>query len=189
MQGIDPVNTIRTQRLVLRRWQRRDYEPFARLNADPRVMEYMPGPLSSEESDALAQRIETGFERHGFGLWAVEVPGVSEFAGFVGLAVTEFASHFTPAVEIGWRLDAEHWNRGYATESARAVLDLAFGTLGLDEIVSFTVPANHRSRSVMEKIGMTRNAADDFEHPQLPAGHPLRAHVLYRITRRDQRGR
>src|SRR4051812_45087028 len=117
---------MRTDRLRLRRWQGDDRVAFARLNADPRVVEFFPGALSQEESDALADRIEAHFERHGFGLWAVEVPGVTPFAGFVGLAVPRFEAHFTPCVEVGWRLDAGHWNRGYATEGARAALDYGF---------------------------------------------------------------
>jgi RimJ/RimL family protein N-acetyltransferase len=151
------------------------------MNADPRVMEHFPAPLSRAESDALAARIEADFERHGFGLWAVEVPGVTPFAGFVGLSVPRFRAHFTPCVEIGWRIAAEHWNRGYASEGARAVLEAAAETPGIGPIVSFTVPGNLPSRRVMEKIGLARDPADDFDHPSLPDGHPLRRHVLYRL--------
>jgi RimJ/RimL family protein N-acetyltransferase len=154
--------------------------PFARLNADARVVEFLPKPLTREESDARADQIEAHFQQHGFGLWAVEIPGVTPFAGFVGLSIPRFEAHFTPCVEIGWRLDADHWNRGYATEGARAALDFGFRWLGLQEIVSFTVPGNLRSRRVMEKIGMIRSPDDDFDHPLLPEGHPLRRHVLYR---------
>jgi RimJ/RimL family protein N-acetyltransferase len=174
---------IRTDRLWLRRWRPDDREAFARLNADPRVMEFLPRLLSREDSDALVERIEAHFERHGFGLWAVEVPGVTRFAGFVGLAIPRFEARFTPCVEIGWRLGAEHWNHGYATEAARTVLEFGFQPLQLEQIVSFTVPANVRSRRVMEKIGMTHAPGDDFDHPLLPEGHPLRRHVLYRIAR------
>jgi RimJ/RimL family protein N-acetyltransferase len=174
---------IRSDRLYLRLWRQSDREPFARMNADPRVMEFFPGLLSREESDARVEHIEAHFERHGFGLWAVEVPGVTPFAGFIGLCVADFEAPFTSCVEVGWRLAPEHWNRGYATEGARAALAFGFRRLGLDEVVSFTVPANVRSRRVMEKIGMTRSAGDDFDHPRLPEGHPLRRHVLYRIRR------
>jgi RimJ/RimL family protein N-acetyltransferase len=153
------------------------------LNADPRVVEFLRGALSREESDALADRIEAHFQRHGFGLWAVEIPTITQFAGFIGLAVPAFEAPFTPCVEIGWRLDAEHWNQGYATEGARAALEFGFRWLQLEEIVSFTVPHNVRSRRVMEKIGMTRSPGDDFDHPLLPEGHPLRRHVLYRLAR------
>lgn len=174
---------LRTERLRLRRWLPADREPFARMNADPQVTEHLPGVLSRDESDAFAARIEEHFERRGFGLWAVEVPGVVAFAGFVGLSVPRFEARFTPCVEIGWRLAREQWGRGYATEGARAALDFGFRSLGLGEILSFTVPNNHRSRRVMEKVGMTRNPDDDFEHPGLPEGHPLRHHVLYRMSR------
>jgi RimJ/RimL family protein N-acetyltransferase len=153
------------------------------MNADPRVTEYLPGPLSEEESDAFIARIEDHFEQHSFGLWAVEICNVASFAGYLGLLVPRFEAHFTPCVEIGWRLSAEHWGQGYATEGARAALAFGFEVLGLEEIVSFTVPGNRRSRRVMERIGMAHNPADDFDHPLLPEGHPLRRHVLYRITR------
>jgi RimJ/RimL family protein N-acetyltransferase len=172
---------------LLRPWQPSDRPPFAQLNADPRVVEYFPGPLSREASDALVDRIEAHFERHGFAQWAVEIRGVARFAGFIGLSIPRFEGHFTPCVEIGWRLDAEHWNRGYATEGARAALAFGFEWLGLKEIVSFTVPANVRSRRVMEKIGMTHSAGEDFDHPLLPEGHRLRRHVLYRLRRSEFR--
>lgn len=174
---------LRTDRLRLRRWLPDDRAPFAALNADPRVVEFLPGPISREKSDLLVARIEAHFEQHGFGLWALGVPGVTPFAGFIGLSVPAFEARFTPCVEVGWRLAAEHWGRGYATEGARAALAFAFEGLGLDEVVSFTVPENARSRRVMEKLGMTRDPADDFDHPLLPEGHPLRRHVLYRTAR------
>lgn len=173
---------LRTDRLFLRRWRPEDREPFAALNADPRVVEFLPGPLSRTESDERAARMEAHFQEHGFGLWAVEIPGVATFAGFVGLSVPRFEAHFTPCVEIGWRLAAPYWGRGYATEGARAALEFGFDHLHLDQIVSFTVPDNVRSRRVMEKIGMTHDPADDFDHPNLPEGHRLRRHVLYRIA-------
>lgn len=179
---------LHTDRVWLRRWRLEDRAPFARLNADPRVMEFLPGVLSQEESDVLAERIETHFERHGFGLWAVEIPGVTPFAGFIGLVRATFAAPFTPCVEIGWRLAAEHWNHGFATEGARAALGFGFAALQLEEIVSFTTVGNLRSRRVMEKLGMTRAASDDFDHPLLPEGHPLRPHVLYRIARPKDSG-
>jgi RimJ/RimL family protein N-acetyltransferase len=176
---------ICTERLRLRRWRSSDRAPFARLNADAQVMEHFPSTLSSDESDALAARIEAHFDEHGFGLWAVEIPDVAPFAGFIGLSVPRFEAHFTPCVEIGWRLAAEHWGRGYATEGAKAVLTFGFRTLALAEIVSFTVPRNVRSHHVMERIGMVHDPADDFDHPALPEGHPLRRHVLYRIVPRS----
>jgi RimJ/RimL family protein N-acetyltransferase len=174
---------LRTDRLRLRRWLPSDRVPFAALNADPQVMEHFPALLSREESDTLAARIEAHFDQNGFGLWAVEIPNVASFAGFVGLSTPSFEAHFTPCVEIGWRLASEQWGHGYATEGARAVLTFGFRTLALREIVSFTVPDNMRSRQVMERIGMVHDSADDFDHPAMPAEHRLRRHVLYRIVR------
>ena len=174
---------LTTPRLHLRRWRPGDLPAFAALNADPRVMEFFPKPLSRAESDAMVARIKDLFDRRGFGLWAVEVPGVAEFIGFVGLWTPNFEAHFTPCVEVGWRLAREHWGRGYATEAARGALDFGFGPLGLLEIVSMTVPANRRSWGVMERIGMTRSPVDDFDHPNLPEGHPLRRHMLYRARK------
>jgi len=169
--------------LLLRRWRPEDRERFAALNADPRVMEHFPTVLTREESDALAVRMETHFAEHGWGRWAVEIVGVAPFAGFIGLSYPKFEAPFTPCVEIGWRLAADFWGHGYATEGAKAALDFGFDTLRLKEIVSFTVPQNLRSRRVMEKIGMTYDPKDVFDHPLLPAGHPLRPHVLYRAVR------
>jgi RimJ/RimL family protein N-acetyltransferase len=176
---------LRTERLYLRRWRTADRVPFAALNADLRVMEHFPAPLSPEESEALRLRIEDHFEQNGFGVWAVEIMGTAPFAGFIGLSIPRFEAHFTPCVEIGWRLASAHWGYGYATEGARAVLAFGFEQLRLAEIVSFTVPGNLRSRRVMERLGMTRNPADDFDHPALPEEHPLRRHVLYRLVRPD----
>jgi RimJ/RimL family protein N-acetyltransferase len=177
--------TLTTSRLLLRPWREQDLATFAAMNADPRVMGWLPKPLTRTESDAMAARIRDHFDRHGFGLWAVEVPGASDFAGYVGLSVPRFEAHFTPCVEIGWRLAFEHWGRGYATEGARAALAFAFKELKLQQTVSFTVPENVRSRKVMERLGMTRSSSDDFDHPLLPEGHPLRRHVLYRLRRTD----
>lgn len=178
-----PSPELRTSRLVLRRWRPADREPFAALNADPVVMLHFPATLTREESDAAAGRIETHFRHYGFGLWAAEIPSVTPFAGFIGLSVPSFQAHFTPCVEVGWRLMKRHWGMGYATEGARAALRFGFERLGLEEIVSFTVPANVRSRRVMEGIGMTHSSADDFDHPLLMEGHPRRRHVLYRLRR------
>jgi len=180
---------LTTARLRLRPWTERDLVPFAALNADPRVMEFFPATLTRDESDALVGRIREHFAQHGFGLWAVQAPGVADFVGFVGLSVPAFQARFTPCVEIGWRLAYEYWGRGYSSEAAVAVLEFAFRTLVLDEVVSFTVPANLRSRQVMGRLGMRRLPEDDFEHPSLPAGHPLRPHVLYRLTRRQWQAR
>lgn len=174
---------LQTDRLTLRRWLPADREPFARLNRDQAVMEFMPGELSPEESDRLAERIEAHFEEHGFGLWAAELRDTAEFIGYIGLAVPRFEAAFTPCVEIGWRLASPHWGRGLATEGARAAARHGFEALELPELVSFTVAANLRSRRVMEKLGMSRDAREDFDHPLLPEGHPLRRHLLCRLSR------
>jgi RimJ/RimL family protein N-acetyltransferase len=174
---------IETGRLLLRRWRDADRDPFARMNCDPVVMEFFPKSLSRAESDGLVDRIEAHFAEYGFGLWATELRATGEFIGYAGLAVPRFTAAFTPCVEIGWRLDAAHWGKGFATEAARAVVRVAFEVIGLAEIVSFTVPENLRSRRVMEKLGMTHNPDDDFDHPLLPLGHPMRRHVLYRLKR------
>ena len=173
---------LRTERLVMRRWRDEDREPFAEMNADARVMEHFPGRMTRAESDRLVDRIVAHFDEHGYGLWAVEVPGEAPFAGFVGLNVTLFEAPFTPAVEVGWRLAADKWGHGYATEAALEAVRYGFDEVELDEIVSFTVPANVRSRRVMEKLGMTRDPAGDFDHPSL-VGNPLARHVLYRLRR------
>jgi RimJ/RimL family protein N-acetyltransferase len=152
------------------------------MSADPEVMRHFPSTLDRTASDALAMRIRDGMAKRGFGLWAVEVTDVAPFAGFVGLSVPGFDAHFTPCVEIGWRLARGHWGKGYATEGARAALAYGFERLGLREIVAFTVPANAASRQVMHRLGMTCSAADNFDHPSLPDGHPLRRHVLYRLS-------
>lgn len=172
---------FRTARTLLRAWRPADRDPFAALNADPEVMEHFPEVLDRTESDAIADRIETHFDLHGFGLWALEIPGVTAFAGFVGLAVPRFEATFTPCVEIGWRLARSTWGHGYATEAARAVARFGFDDVGLDEIVSFTSVDNHRSRRVMERIGMTRDREADFDHPNVPAAWVGRRHVLYRL--------
>ena len=173
--------TLSNGRVRLRRWCHEDREAFAAMNADPRVMEFFLSRLNRVESDAMVDRIEQHFSDRDFGLWAVEVPDVAPFVGFTGLAVARFSAHFTPCVEVGWRLAFEHWGHGYATEAARLALGYGFGSLALSEIVSFTSATNHRSRAVMERLGMHRDPADDFDHPAIPEGHPLRRHVLYRL--------
>ncbi|MDR3686607.1 MAG: GNAT family N-acetyltransferase [Coriobacteriia bacterium] len=172
---------LRTERLLLRGWSDEDRAAFAAINADPRVMAFLGAPLTRQQSDAFADRIGDKFEQQGFGLWAVEVLGGAPFIGFVGLNIPVFDAPFMPAVEIGWRLDPAFWGRGYATQAARAVLDFGFRAAGLEEIVAFTATCNLRSRAVMERLGMTIDPRDDFEHPLVEDGSPLRAHVLYRI--------
>jgi RimJ/RimL family protein N-acetyltransferase len=174
--------SLHTERLILRRWQPGDRMDFARIKCDPAVMEFYPAKLSIEESNHRIDRAEAHFNRNGFGPWAAELRETGEFIGYIGLLIPSFEATFTPCVEIGWRLAAEQWGRGLATEGARAALRYGFETLALKEIVSFTVPANLRSRRVMEKLGMTHDPRDDFDHPLLPADHPMRRHVLYRLA-------
>jgi RimJ/RimL family protein N-acetyltransferase len=179
---MEPV-MLRTERLLLRPWRESDRAPFAQQNADPRVMEFFPRAHDRHESDEMAARIAARIESEGYGLWAVEVPDEAEFIGFVGLQMVPFEHHFTPALEVGWRLGFDHWGHGYATEGARAALAFAHGELGLDEVVAMTAVINVRSRRVMEKLGMTYDPRDDFEVPRIPEGHRLRPHVLYRHRR------
>ncbi len=177
------VTELRTDRLLLRQWRLEDREPFAAMNADPEVMRHFPAALHRAESDALAERAEGIIAERGWGLWAVDAPdgaGGTSFAGFIGLSVVPYEAHFTPAVEVGWRLARPFWGHGYATEGARAALTYAFGELRLEEVVSFTAVANDRSRRVMERLSMTHDPADDFDHPRLP-GSPIQRHVLYRL--------
>lgn len=168
----------RTERLDMRAWTEADLDPFARMNADPEVMEHFPALLTREQSDALAARAQAGLEQNGWGLWALEVDG--RFAGFTGLSRPSWNPGL---VEVGWRLPRWAWGHGYASEAAREALRVGFEEVGLDEIVSFTAVPNVRSQAVMQRIGMTRDPADDFDHPSVPHGHRLERHVLYRIAR------
>lgn len=176
------MTTLKTKRLILRPWREKDLELFAEMNADQEVMKYFPSILSKEESNQMAKRMQTKIEERGWGFWAVTVPGIAEFIGFIGLNDVTFPAQFTPAVEIGWRLARDYWGKGYATEGALACLNYGFEVLNLDEIVSFTAVQNMPSRAVMERIGMHHNPKDDFDHPKLPEGHWLRRHVLYRLN-------
>jgi len=178
--------SLRTSRLLLRAWRDEDIAPFAEMSADPAVMEYLL-PLSDRwlSPEAWVARKRAHWDEHGFGQWVVEIPGEASFIGVVGLETVAYEAPFTPAVEVAWRLAQPYWGHGYATEAARAALDYGFGELGLDEIVALTVPANWRSRRVMERLGMTRSPEDDFDHPRVPAG-PLCRHVLYRLRNPSQ---
>lgn len=171
-----------TERLRLRQWRAADRAPFSAINADPRVMEFFPAPLTRAESDAMAHRCEAYIAERGWGFWAVEIGATSEFIGMVGLHVAAPELPFSPCVEIGWRLATKHWGKGFATEAARGALRVGFERLGVPEIVSFTAVNNVRSRAVMERLGMLE-AQDTFEHPAIPLGHALRKHCLYRCSR------
>ena len=180
------VPRLVTDRLLLREWGDADREPFAAMNADPRVMEHFPALLNRPESDAFLDRIVARWKEHGYGLWVVERPADGVFLGFTGLAapVVDLPG-MPPFVEVGWRFAVGAWGHGYATEAARAAVGWGFDVLGLDEIASWTTVANRKSRAVMERLGMTHDPADDFEHPRVPEGHRQRPHVLYRLRRPD----
>ena len=177
------VTIIETSRLILRTWEAADRDAFAAMNADPEVMEHFPSTLSREETDAMCDRMEAHQAKHGFTFWVAEIKDTGQFAGMLGLYVPRFTASFTPCVEIGWRIAREFWNRGYATEGARAALEFGFKNLALNEIVAYTAPANVRSLRVMDKLGMAYS--EDFDIPWLPEGHPLRRHLLYRLARTD----
>lgn len=175
---------IRTDRLLLRRWRDEDRAPFVGMNQDAEVMEHMQGLAAPEVTNDFIDRIEAHWDEHGWGLWALEVPGVAPFIGFTGPWP---ATHVLgwESREVGWRLARQHWGHGYATEAAREALRFGFEDHGFDEIVSFTVPQNTRSRAVMERIGLVRDPDGDFDHPRVdPVAFPhLVRHVLYRLSR------
>jgi RimJ/RimL family protein N-acetyltransferase len=173
---------LRTPRLLLRDWCDDDIAPFAAMSADPQGMRYLP-PLDRAAAEAWVARMRRHWDEHGFGNFVVELPGEAPFIGVVGLNWVRWDLAFTPAVEAAWRLVPAYWGKGYAVEAARAAIDDGFGRLGLDEIVAYTVTANRASRQVMERLGMTRDPAEDFNHPSQSEGSPLRRHVLYRLRR------
>jgi RimJ/RimL family protein N-acetyltransferase len=176
------VIEFETPRLRMRQWRDADREPFAAMNADPAVMEFFVSPQSRAASDASIGAWQSQFAASGWSNWAAELIESGQLIGFVGLSVPRRALPFSPCVEIGWRLARPYWGQGLASEAARRALLIGFEALGLTEIVSFTAVGNQRSRAVMERIGM-RNANQDFEHPGVPEGHPLRLHCLYRLSR------
>lgn len=178
-------NIIQTKRLILRSWKKKDLESFVELNRDPRVMEYYPSIKSYQESLEEYNRIREEFKKEGFGFWVVSIIGGSDFIGFIGLNRVKFTAHFTPAVEIGWRLAFNHWKKGYATEGAMACLKYGFETLHLNEIVSFAAVKNTRSIAVMKRIGMHHDSRDDFDHPKLAEDHRLKRHALYRLKKQE----
>lgn len=173
---------LKTERLRLRQWKQDDLPPFAEMSADPGVMKYFLSTLTREESEVWARRCQTLISERGWGLWALESKNSGKFLGVVGLHAVDPKFPFAPGVEVGWRLAREEWGKGYASEAARAALDFAFGTLGLDEVCSFTTVSNRRSQAVMKRLGMV-DTGRNFDHFKVPAGHPLREHVLYRISK------
>lgn len=170
---------LKTKRLLLRQWKEEDLLPFSKMNSDKKVMEYFPSILTIEESNALAIKFQNELQEKKYGLWAVEIPNIASFIGFIGLHYQDFESFFTPCIEIAWRLSSEYWGQGYATEGAEVVVDYAFNILKLNEIVSFTAVNNIRSRRLMEKLGMKNNLRENFHHPKVPSHFPV--HVLYRL--------
>ncbi|MEO6854765.1 MAG: GNAT family N-acetyltransferase [Rhodoferax sp.] len=172
---------LETPRLLLRQWLPQDRAPFAALNADPQVMEFFPAVRTRAESDQMVDSCQALIAERGWGFWAAELKTSGQFIGFVGLHEPSALLPFSPCVEIGWRLAAPYWGQGLATEAAKAALQFGFDQVGLAEIVSFTAVANARSRAVMERLGM--QADGTFEHPQVPEGHALRLHCLYRLAR------
>ncbi len=179
------IQSLSTERLLLRRWTAADVAPFAALNADPVVMERFPSTLTLDQTKSFVAAAEAHFESEGFGLWAAELIATGDMIGFIGLSIPRFEAHFTPCVEIGWRLAHKYWGQGYAPEGAYEVLNDAFTRLNLKQVVSFTSTLNSNSIRVMEKIGMKRDPSEDFDHPRLEEGHHLRRHVLYRINSSD----
>lgn len=174
------MRTLDTQRLLLRQWQESDYPAFARMSADAETMRYFPSVLTDEQSRDIADRCRELINQRGWGFWAAEVKATNEFAGFIGLHVPSAELPCSPCVEIGWRLARDFWGKGFATEGAQAALDFAFNELSLPEVVAFTAHSNKRSERVMQRLGMLRDDKT-FEHPELPEGHALQQHVLYRI--------
>lgn len=176
---------IETERLILRTWQKEDAEAYFQINQDPQVIEFLRGPMTKEQVDEFISAMIIHNDKHSYTLWAVELKETDELIGFIGLKYIDWEAHFTPAVEVGWRLGSQYWGKGYATEGASAALNYGFKRCGLKEIVSFTVPSNVRSIRVMEKIGLKRDVNGDFTHPKSPVDHPLSKHILYRIAKEE----
>jgi len=174
---------LQTERTILRPWADSDLEPWVTLNGDERVMEFFPSTYTRDRAERSAALLRERLERDGYGWWVLEIKNGASFAGVIALQDVPFEAHFTPALEIGWRLQHDHWGHGYATEAARSALAFALSELQRDEVVAMTAAVNERSRRVMQRLGMTRDPDDDFEHPAVVAGHPIRPHVLYRIKR------
>ena len=179
---------VESERLILRNWKDSDQPVFAQMNTDPKVMEFLPKSFWGNDGKEVIARIKNSIETNGYGMWAMERKDTGEFIGFTGLHSPTWEAHFTPCIEVGWRLASKYWGQGFATEGALASLDYGFNKMNLDEIVSFTVPDNTRSRKVMDRIGMTYDKSGDFNHPTLPENDPLSQHVLYRLSKKDYIG-
>lgn len=175
--------SLRTKRLLLREWRDEDTDPFASLSADPVAMELLLGPYDRAASERWMEATRDHWRQRGFGEWVVEIPGEAPFIGVIGLNYLDFPAPFSPAVEVAWRLVPAYWGKGYAREAARAAIEDGFYRLGMDEIVAITTPANRRSWGLMQRLGMSRDPAEDFDHPRVPDGHALKRHVLYRLRR------
>ena len=176
---------METERLILRKWCDADLEPYYQINQDPKVIEFLHGPLKREECQNFINETNRRIDKDGYGLWAIELKENQKLLGFVGLNSPDFAAHFTPCVEVGWRLGSQYWGRGYASEAARLALEIGFKKFNLPKIVSFTVPKNLRSLAVMKKIGLVRDLNGDFFHPKLLLDHRLSRHVLYYLDREE----
>ncbi len=177
------MKILETDRLILRTFEMTDLDAMTKINQDPKVMEFFPGLQDKEQTKSFIERVQKHYNEYGYSIFAVEIKETNIFIGFVGLLRIAFNEHFTPATEIGWRLSSTYWGRGYATEAACAVLHYAFNVLNLEQIVAHTVVNNIKSRRVMEKLGMTRNIDDDFDHPKLDINSPLRRQILYKIAK------
>lgn len=175
------MNIIETERLILRTWEEDDMNAYYSLNQDPKVVEFLFKMTSINQARAFIETMNRQFNAHGYTIFALEEKQTGKWIGFTGLNAPVWSERFTPCVEIGWRIRSDCWGHGYATEAAKAILDYGFKMCALDEILAWTVPANIRSIRVMEKIGMMRDFNGDFYHPEIPSGHPLSKHILYRI--------
>jgi RimJ/RimL family protein N-acetyltransferase len=184
MQKITAPN-LKTKRLLLRQWKNSDLPIFAKINSNSEVMQFFPSLLTQTESDVFAKKIIQELQEKPYGLWAVEIPAIAPFIGFIGLHYQDFKATFTPCIEIGWRLDSAYWKKGYATEAGKKVLEYAFKTLKLNEVVSFTSEKNFRSIALMKRLGLHYHPENNFEHPKLPKGHPLSYHVFYSMSKQE----
>lgn len=179
---VNLLPVLHTQRLILRPWYPADLVEFAKINADPKVMEFYERTLTQTESDALAEKIQREFAERGYGFWAVEVPHVAPFIGYIGLNYWNLEMPFAPCIDVGWRVSSHYWGQGYATEGAKAAIRYGFEHFSFAEIVSMATANNLRSHRVMQRLGMITDPLEDFHHPKLPQDHPLSKRVLYRLS-------